>query len=90
MAKDLDKFELRYGAIKGRCNAKRKKHPGLLCKRYPLRGHKRCKYHGAGWYWRTDRATHTQPATLARMAKRAERKALLECGRNTPQESIDM
>lgn len=47
--KVLDKFALRYGAIPGRCNAKRKKHPGKLCQRYPLKGSKRCKLHGGGW-----------------------------------------
>jgi hypothetical protein len=46
----VDKFMFRYGAIKGRCNAKRRKHKGKLCQKYPLSGMKRCRLHnGAKW-----------------------------------------
>jgi len=46
----VDKFSTRYGYIEGRCNAKRKKHPGKLCKRFPLKGQKRCSLHNGGWH----------------------------------------
>lgn len=44
---DLNSTHPAYCA--GRCNAKRKKHPGKLCRRYPLAGAKRCSRHGGGW-----------------------------------------
>lgn len=46
--KDYDPFSVRYGYVKGRCNAYTKKMQ--CCKRYPLRGRARCKRHGSGWY----------------------------------------
>lgn len=45
----LDPFSTRYGYIEGRCNALRRMHPGKLCKCYPLKGHRRCKFHMKGW-----------------------------------------
>lgn len=49
-----DKFSTRPGYIPGRCNAYRhttghKHKTEGLCKRYPLHGSKRCRYHSAGW-----------------------------------------
>ena len=46
--KDYDKFSTRYGYVKGRCNAYTRRM--TCCKRYPLRGRRRCKRHGTGWY----------------------------------------
>lgn len=43
----IDKFELRYGAMPGRCNAYRKN--GVPCHRWPITGYKRCHRHGGGW-----------------------------------------
>lgn len=58
-----DKFAMRPGAIPGRCNAKRKKHPGKLCRRYPMHDAKRCAFHGGrglngGWVTKKRRCFH--------------------------------
>lgn len=60
-----DKFSMRPGAIPGRCNAIRKKHPGKLCRRYPMREAKRCAFHGGrglngGWVTKRRRCFHQQ------------------------------
>lgn len=50
----FDPLSVRPGAIKGRCNAMRQKHPGKLCKARPM-SNGRCAYHGGrglrgGWH----------------------------------------
>ena len=66
MKQIIDKFELRYGAIPGRCNALCK--TGKPCHRYPITGHRRCHRHGGG-YTRDNNKHHTQRNTSGRFCK---------------------
>ncbi len=62
----IDKFELRYGAKPGRCNALCKS--GKPCHRWPITGHKRCHRHGAG-YTRPGRMMHAERDDFGKFCK---------------------